>query len=332
MFGEAVSNGEGDTVFHQSPAPAQGQAQLQEEELVENEPAVGRRFSLIQEGDIFICVGIMGPPEGVGQRDEILAPADLLRDAAEFLGGEVIDGVFHDPADGALPLVEPFGLGINGNDAAEVERFILTRRRGGILGRGFGILFAQDLQLRMVDFLLELVELHLSEKDQPHPLIELPLHEPGVEVEPFGDQGAGLVAHGQLKRPSPPVGGHLRMEDGSHDGLHLAHGKLGDGLYLPAVLIEAGEEVKGVFYGNEVFFLQDLRQTRAHPFDELNGGLQVFSELTEFRLRGPGLAGQGGFILALQVIEYFQDLLDPGLFGGQVHSVEPLNQHPQSLE
>ena len=57
----------------------------------------------------------------------------------------------------------------------------------------------EDLQFGMMDLLLESVEPDLPREDQAHALLKSPLHEAGVEIEPFGDQGARFIGDRQLE-------------------------------------------------------------------------------------------------------------------------------------
>jgi hypothetical protein len=164
-----------------------------------------------------------------------------------------------------------------------------------------------------MDFLLKLVKPYLPEKDQAHPLFESSLHEPGIEIEPLGQQSPGFITEGQFEGSPPAIKSQVGLKDSSHDRFDFSHRQLGDRLDLPAVLVDAGEKIKSVFHGDDISFLEDLRQAGSHPFNKLDGSLEVFPGLAEFRLRRPGLAGEGNFILALQILEDFLDLQEPGL-------------------
>jgi hypothetical protein len=247
--GVPMADEERDSLFHERAAAPQGQAQFQEEEFIEDEPPVGRRFSVIEKVDIFIRFGIMGAAEGLGKGNEILSPADLLRYAAEFPGGKEVHCVLHDPADETLPLVEPFGFGINGHDASEMERLFFPRRRRFLPVWRFTLLFLQDLQFGVMDFLLKLVKPHFSKKDQAHPFFESSLHEPGIEIEPLGQQSPGFITEGQFEGSPPAIISQVGLKDSSHDRFDFARRKLGNSLDLPSVLVEAGKKIKGVFHG-----------------------------------------------------------------------------------
>jgi hypothetical protein len=173
-------------------------------------------------------------------------------------------------------------------------------------------------------------ETNFPKKDQAHSLFESTFHEPGVEVEPLGDESSGFITDGQLERSAAVIGSHVGPEHRSHDRFDFAHPKLGDGLDLPAVLVEAGEEIQGVFHGEDTFFPENLRKTGSHSFNKLYGSLEVLPELPEFRLGRPGLAGEGGFILAPQIMEDLLNLQDPGLLLRELKIIKTLRLNPQS--
>ncbi len=260
-----VVDGEGDAFFQQRAAATQSQSQFQKEELVEDQPAMGRGFALVEQSDVFFRVGEVRPPQGLGQGDELLPLADLIRDAAEGLSGELIHDVLQDAAEQALALVKPFGLRVDGHDALEIQRIVRSRLAGSRFSLGVRCLVFEDLQLGVVDFFLELEEPDLSGENQPHALAEPSLHVPGIEVEPFRQQGSGFVPHEHFEGATPAVKSHIGGQDRSDDRLHLAHRELGDGLYLPPVLIEPGGESRGRPPQSGCFFSSGFRRGGAPP-------------------------------------------------------------------
>ena len=95
--------------------------------------------------------------------------------------------------------------------------------------------------------------------------------------------------------PAPAMMNHIGTQYSSDGGFVFSHGQLGDLLYLAAVLVGAGEKIKGVLHGANIFLLEDLRESGPHPFDVLNRGLDLLAQFPKFRKGGKrGRSSPGG--------------------------------------
>ena len=141
FLGIAVRDREGDAFFQGGPAAAQGQADLHEKELLEDQPAMGRGFAFLEGLDVFLKIGEMGPPQGLGEGNEALSPADFRGKAAYRLGGELVHDPFLDAPDQPLPLIEALGFRVDRDDPLKMKGFLSGRRiRGRLLSLLSGVL------------------------------------------------------------------------------------------------------------------------------------------------------------------------------------------------
>ena len=82
FLGIAVKDREGDSLFQGGSAAPQGQPDFHKKELLENQPSVGRRFSIPQGLEVFMKIRKMSLTQSRGEGNESQAPADFVRKAA----------------------------------------------------------------------------------------------------------------------------------------------------------------------------------------------------------------------------------------------------------
>ena len=105
-----------------------------------------------------------------------------------------------------------------------------------------------------------------------------PFHEGGVGVEPLEGDGTAVVRHQGLEEPPSPLGGrdsgrkHLSGKNRARAGLQT-----GNGGQLAAILVAVRQQVHGVLDGRHAAFLQQFREFRSDPLDELHAGLEVLA-------------------------------------------------------
>ena len=267
----------GQPLFADDVAPAQGHAELQIKQFVEHHGPMRRRDSLIECGNLNIERGKMQLPQGLIERHQVQALTNFLRHAVGDLIDMQANGTMHDPPHGSHRHFR--GLVINGQDA------------GGL------ILFFHRLHVRVDHPLAAL-----------HALLDLPVQEDTLTkliallkiamlVIPQQKEEAGFVAHNRFQHPTTPAGQKATAHTGDLSGYRglISNLKITDLLDLAPVLIAKRNMVQQVFDRLDTQPGQLLRATRAYAFD-------ILYRFFERRLGGAKRArrrGRGGSIPSL---------------------------------
>jgi hypothetical protein len=241
-----------------------GQAELQEEEVVEGQAAHGLRALAFTGGE-------MRRAYGLGQRHE--PPPHAHRIGQRLL--DVVDvGLDEAPDQRAQRLLrQPLGAGVHGHERAGVDRLVV----GGL--HRFPLLHLQA----------DLVLVARAAAVHDHPLAALDGAGDPRAAPDGGRAVAALVAQQDDERLAPAPG--RRRADAGHDaraGHDLARADRAKGGEVRAVLVAQGQVEERVADGDEALPLELLGAVRPHTLHVLQGRHE-----SDGRARLPALGHRG---------------------------------------
>ena len=257
----AVGDVEGDPlapVLH--ALPAQGQPELEEEQLLQDEAEVGGAAGGLQRGQVVALLGPMDAPQGLPPGDDTQAHPHVLGQGIGKLGRQSVGQLGQHAAEGVAG--ERPQLLVDGHHAPGVDAGRVLRLQHFQMGRGH---------------------------EQVAPAVAVLLHDPVDDdataarelvaqvglVEPQGLEPAGAVfkarfADGQAARAAQP--GHRHRP--RHRRLH-ALPQVGDAGQPPPVLVTHRQVEEQVLGGGDAHAGQGLRPLRSDALHVLDGGRQV---------------------------------------------------------
>ena len=245
-------------------AAAHHQPELEEEELLEDQPALRRRAEAVQVGDRGAGRREVHVDQRLAPLDQLLARAHVRRQRVRHLRRQLRQRLVHDRAlhlrrQGPRLLVDR-------DDAAGVQGIFVGLGAGG----GFVVaLLLQDLVLRVLQLQAVRGQLELPEQDDP--LVGTEHVGEKRLVEEHRAQRAGGVAHEQLEdlEPRAPRRPDAAADHVADDGGGRAGTQRGDRLEAAAILVADREAIQQVFDGLQPDPLQVGGAPRADALQEL---------------------------------------------------------------
>ncbi len=232
-------------------------ADLEEEELLEDHPALRRRPERVQLLDLRLVGWKVRPLERSAARQQLEARADVGRQQVWNLRRQLIqrlpdDAPLHVGRHGAGLLVERHDS--RGPDRLEVVRHQL-------------VLGVHEMQPRRV-------ELHVAEDDDGQMRLEDVLQE--RLVHPRAADGAARVTNDRVKDPEPAPARHreVRALDLAEHGRTHPRPKGRDRLHVAAVFVAERKPIEQILDGGEAGALEVRGFPRTHALQKLKGGVE----------------------------------------------------------